>query len=530
MTAVRHAFLIGSLLAVTFAGCLGGDDANPTPTPGPAGPYTTFACADGTTHPATPNEADRCNVRITGNPPRNNGPANELTIAVDPKNPLRLVAGAKDYTLGAYKDCGKYRVWSGYYWSDDGGFTWGNNLMPGFDQPASGQSQSATNGYHCISDPVVYWDNNGNAYYSGLSYNLQRVDAPPPAPVGGGTSSNLYLAKSTDGGKTYGPARVVAQGNDDYGFLHDKQWFTIDYKTGNIYFTWSAFLSQPATVPANPTKPTTDPVLGTDQLLFSRSRDGGTTWDPPVILYESGQRSAVPQAELEKQFSMPQVDKDGTIYVTWRTDATKSIWLTMSTNQGATWTAARPIVEDILMPCPPAVQCPPKNSNFRVDTAPVLAVDRSNGPNAGHLYVVYAANATQAENLEVYLVKSADKGQSWSKPARVNDDNTTHDQFLPWVEVGSLGDVHIVFYDRRYDPENRLLDLTYVHSKDGIKFDPNLRVTEVSSDAKFSLHQVGREFMGDYIGVTEGSDGRVHPIWVDTRDGRADAYTTAIAR
>jgi hypothetical protein len=43
-----------------------------------------------------------------------NGPANEVTIAINPKNPKNLIAGAKDYTLGPREGREGYRVWSGY--------------------------------------------------------------------------------------------------------------------------------------------------------------------------------------------------------------------------------------------------------------------------------------------------------------------------------------------------------------------------------------------------------------------------------
>lgn len=528
---MRAPTLLGILLAATLAGCLNaGTGPSPTPTPPP--PYSQFRCADGNLHLGLSEDATRCNVRITGNAPGNNGPANELTIAVDPTNPLRLAAGAKDYTLGPDTDCGKYRVWSGYYWSADGGYTWGNDLMPGYDQPASSQSQSATAGYKCNSDPVIVWDDQGTVWYSGLAYAFTRVDASA-TPLGKpGLGNNLWMARSIDGGKTYGAAAVVAQGSDDAGVLHDKQWFTYDSKSKNFYLTWSMFVVLPGTLPPTPATTTTDQLQGTDQIQFTRSSDG-VRWTPPRVLYESQARAGVltPNPELEHQFSMPQVDADGRIYVTWRTEAGRSIWFTTSSNQGTTWTPSKAIVANIAFPCPPNVQCPPKNANFRVDTSPVLAVDRSDGPQRGTLYVVYAANTTQpVSNLDIFLVQSRDQGATWSAPARVNDDVGTNDQFMPWIDVGPKGDVHIVFYDRRYDAGNRLLDMTYVHSTDGVVFDPNIRMTEFSSDPALSYHQTGRQFIGDYLQVAEGANGWVHPIWVDTRAGRADVYTTVIVR
>jgi hypothetical protein len=161
-----------------------------------------------------------------------------------------------------------------------------------------------------------------------------------------------------------------------------------------------------------------------------------------------------------------------------------------------------------------------------------MAIDRSdNATTEGNLYIVYPTMNGAERKADVLLVRSTDGGATWSEPARVNDDNSTSDQWMPWIDVGPHGDIHIVFYDRRYDPANRLLDVSYAHSRDGVTFDPNLRLTEVSSNSTVSYHQSGAEFIGDYIGIMEGANGWVHAIWVDTRDGEtAHAYTTAIRR
>jgi hypothetical protein len=93
----------------------GGDDKpEPEPAESPA-PFTTLMEYNG-----------EVNFEAT----IENGPANEVTIAVNPKDPDNLIAGGKDYTLGPSGN--GYIVWSGYYWSEDGGKTWGNGLIWGY--------------------------------------------------------------------------------------------------------------------------------------------------------------------------------------------------------------------------------------------------------------------------------------------------------------------------------------------------------------------------------------------------------------
>src|SRR3989442_777201 len=60
------------------------------------------------------------NIRV--NQDRSNFPHDETSIAVNPRNPKNLVAGANDYRLG-YGD-------SGFYSSQDGGHTWYDGIAP----------------------------------------------------------------------------------------------------------------------------------------------------------------------------------------------------------------------------------------------------------------------------------------------------------------------------------------------------------------------------------------------------------------
>jgi hypothetical protein len=87
--------------------------------------------------------------------------------------------------------------------------------------------------------------------------------------------------------------------------------------------------------------------------------------------------------------------------------------------------------------------------------------------------------------------------------------------------------VNVVFYDRRNDPANLLMDLYLAQSFDGgHSFEPNRRVTTVSSDPTAGGARAG--LIGEYIGLAAPSADRVHPVWTDTREGNQDVYTSIV--
>lgn len=64
---------------------------------------------------------------------------------------------------------------------------------------------------------------------------------------------------------------------------------------------------------------------------------------------------------------------------------------------------------------------------------------------------------------------------------RLNDDTTTNDQWLPFVAVAPNGLVGVMWYDRRLDPDDSLIDIFMTTSSDGgVSFAPNVRITDVS--------------------------------------------------
>ena len=80
------------------------------------------------------------------------------------------------------------------------------------------------------------------------------------------------------------------------------------------------------------------------------------------------------------------------------------------------------------------------------------------------------------------IVHKLDRWRTWSIPLRVNDDRTSNDQFFPAVAVNGQGVIGVIWYDRRRDPNNLLIDVYSAKStNDGVSFHANQRVKSVSS-------------------------------------------------
>jgi hypothetical protein len=80
--------------------------------------------------------------------------------------------------------------------------------------------------------------------------------------------------------------------------------------------------------------------------------------------------------------------------------------------------------------------------------------------------------------------------------------------------------VHVTYFDRQYDPADKLLDLTWASSDDGSNF-THRRVTASSYDGDVGFHQSGVPFIGDYNGLAVTGK-HLYASYPDTRAGRSD--------
>lgn len=479
------------LACIALAGCFG-PEGSPNPFLGGQGPPVIAGlwyqdCS-------ISNWSDPCTARATVT----HGPANELMLAVNPTDPDNVVIGAKDYTPEG-SDC----VWAGTSVTRDGGHTWSNGWVGG----PRDDREPRLRPYDCVTDPVLEFGPGGVLYYLVEAYGIgeemgQQVPAPlnqTPLATAFGAGSNMWLAASTDGGATWELRGMISLGPGGDVLLHDKSDLAVSPVTETLVASWTAFNA------------------ASSQLVYVRSTDGGNVFTPPrpLMTFTSPDQAQQATAMVDLDF-----DREGRLHAVWFNWDNGDVLYAVSEDDGVTFTA--PLR---LSPASPWTGGSAPNSDFRVFDSPMLAVDNTEGPRSGWLYVTWADDQLFPDDHDVWFLRSEDGGLSWNSPRQVNSFAGT-DQFHPNLVVAPDGSLHLFMYDRHYDPENRLLDVTHGISLDGGERWNWTRVSNSSFDGDLGIHQGGFPFMGDYNGIGAG-EGVVYIAYADTREGRSDV---AVAR
>jgi hypothetical protein len=407
---------------------------------------------------------------------------NETPIAVNPADAQNLVAGANDYRLYEPSE-NRYDGSGGFYRSTDGGTTWTAGFLPGLVRANGGDYESA-------GDPAIAAGPGSTFWYANLAFN--RSD----------NANAVAASRSTDGGVTWSTNFILqtsaAQGAT---LFNDKEWIGADPNNANVaYVTWTQFKS------SRSGRTLSSPIV------ISKTSDGGATWSAPKT-FSSFSRS---------QGSVVQVDSNGWVHVTFETFSKgKDIAAyAVSKDGGATWTTkSLGTINDIPSPLPGAL--------YRTNSFPAFALDGSS------LHVVWSNwNGTDAD---VVYTRSSDGGTTWSAPVTVG--GSSGDQLFPWVAT-SGGKVFASWYDRTAQTNSYGVEAA-ASSDGGATWTAPVAIAptaNVDLGNTFGYPNCSADFIGDYSGITAGSDGVAHVMWSDVRLGNdvgntadQDPYTATLS-
>ncbi|MBX2817841.1 MAG: glycoside hydrolase [Saprospiraceae bacterium] len=388
----------------------------------------------------------------------------EPSIFVSPKNPDVVVAGV---------------VLNKTLRSEDGGRTWDMQLVEST--------------YGVFGDPVITADYDGNFYFAHLA------DPDGLGRAGDTWLDRIVVQKSTDEGRTWNNGTYAGHRPPAD---QDKHWLAVDPRTNYIYMTWTEFDKYGSTNSQDKSR-----------ILFSRSADQGKSWSQAISINQL--EGDCIDDDMTTEGAVPAVGPDGTIYVGWSYDS--KIYFDRSVDLGRSWMENDFVVTEQVGGW--AIDIPGLG---RANGMPITATDLSDGPYRGHIYINYCDQSAGPDDTDVWLVKSADNGETWSEPVRVNDDPPGKHQFFTWMSVDPItGAIYVVFYDRR-NHSDTMTDVYLAASFDGGATFRNVKVSETP----FKASKESYVFFGDYNNIS-AYDGVVRPIWT-RQEGRKLSVWTAL--
>jgi len=414
------------------------------------------------------------------------GPQSETFIAIDPTRPKRLAAGSNEIFRNPMRG----------YFSTDNGASWGGVDLP---LPAC-KNQNGT----CFgSDPSLAFDSRGTLYYSYIVVYFGNGN--------GVSATQMAVARSTDGGRTYPQATFFALAGGSSHF-NDKPMVTADQNAAspfrdNVYVAWDAAIG--------------GSTGGGVQV--ATSSDGGATFSLARVDGPSGQGHSIGATVT--------TGPRGEVYVAWNDIAKNAIVFNSSLDGGATWGAPRVISFksirfDIAIPA---------ESVRAALVYPACDTDRSTGPRSGRVTCSWMDLAEDGAHTDLYASVSDDGGATWSARGTIGESLPRVDRFNHWLATDPVtGQVNVSYYDTRNDTTGAgfMTDVYLSQSADGQTFGASVRVSDVSSNehdcnGTFPCDSInyGNQ-QGDYEGVA-AYGGVVHPIWTDSRRNQSPGPTCA---
>jgi prefoldin subunit 5 len=232
-------------------------------------------------------------------------------------------------------------------------------------------------GYHTVAMLVA---SNGDIY---IAWSDTRDAAT--------NGYDIRIARSTDGGSTFGPSSRVSTtaGANMELFVEIAM-----APNGNIYATWS------------------DSIAGTLDVYFGASTDNGATWSPSYgVNTDTTGMQAIPSIAC---------DSLGTVYVSWFDQNILTMLMDISRDGGATWLGNFKV---------------PKTDHQVMYAALYVDVHET-------LHVAWRDNT----NGGIYYTRSFDHGASIAMEVRL-DDNVDLTLTKPTIVANDLGEVYVAWLD-----------------------------------------------------------------------------------
>jgi hypothetical protein len=392
----------------------------------------------------------------------------EPSIAIDPTNPKRMVAGS---------------ILNNVYKSEDGGITWDHDVL------------KSSHGVY--GDPTIVASPLGDFYFLHLG-----------DPENKGWRSERLLESIVI--QQLKEKKISCQRNcwtDGIAIGtnapkdQDKQWATTSKDGSEIYVTWTEFDKYESKEPNDHSR-----------ILFSKGKKGETSFSKPIAI--SDVLGGCLDDDNTVEGAVPAAGLNNEVYVAWAHQ--ENIYFNKSLDGGNTWMPKSKVVMSI-----PGGWNQDIPGVYRANGMPILLSDLSQGPNRGNLYLCWSDERNK--DVDVFVSSSSDGGEHWTEAVRVNNDKTNTHQFFPWMTVDVVtGNLYAVFYDRRNYTDFQT-DVYLASSSDGGKTWVNERISEKPFVTNASV------FLGDYNNIS-AVNGVVRPIWTRIDEFRTSVWIALIQK
>jgi hypothetical protein len=369
--------------------------------------------------------------------------------------------------------------------TDDLGDSWQTTLI----ETVRGKEGAAVERH--LPRAIVVDTKSGSEDIVYVTFNRSRPNAVAP----NAEPNRPFVAVSTDGGKTFGPAQDLSNG----------VWTDAARK--------DVFSSATTTTLAPNVSTTSTTAL-------------------------AGSRAAQPDQEANFGGIHPRltIDDKGNVYALWRNSQTNvpaarpvapSVFISVSKDHGTTWTTNR--VTDYDVPA---------------SISPRIAWTRDGGPN-GTLVSIFSENLTPAISglSEVQIQRSTDEGKTWSDPQVITDRDPKSVTLgnVPTVSAAPNGRLDAAWFDTRFDPGIRAHDVLYAYSTDGgTTWSKPVRISDQAISRQFGVWGTGFDVQVP-VGVassnqtavfgwddTRKNDPSLGPTSTGTGNGVQDVYTSVV--
>ena len=412
----------------------------------------------------------------------------EPYIAVNPRNPNNLVG-----------------VWQQDRWSDgaaaglrtgfsfDGGRTWG--LTAATFSRCTGGNAANGGGYERATDPWVTFAPDGIAFQIALAISGESFTP--------GSANAILVSRSIDGGRTWSnPITLIRDGAEAF---NDKESITADATDSRyVYAVWDRL-----------------PAAGGGPGYFSRTTDGGASWETARPIYDPGNNSQTINNQIVVLGNGTLVNFFTRLDFAGDNLVGSTLQLIRSTDKGVTWSIPVTIADVQAL----GVRDPVTGFAVR-DGAYLGSIAASRN---GVLAAVWQdARFSGGVRDGVAFSRSFDGGSTWSPPVRVNREPAVQ-AFIPAVTIRDDGVIGVTYFDFRSDTPSvatLLTDYWLAQSTDGVTW----RESRVAGPFNYAIAPNARGlFLGDYMGLISIGTTFV-PFYTTTNDGnlinRTDVFAT----